>query len=83
MMTGMVMLLVGGILLPTSQQNLGIIFMTCFWVPYGAVWYVRRARGSPLPSKVPVAPVLSGPLPVAAVAAVAAPTADEDPAPAP
>jgi hypothetical protein len=82
MMTGIVMLLAGGILLPTSEKNLGIIFMSCFWVPYGAYWSIRRARGSPLPSKVPVAPVLSGPLPVAAVA-VAAPTADEDPAPAP
>jgi hypothetical protein len=69
-LTGMVMLLSGGILLPTSQQNLGIIFMTCFWVPYGAYLFVRRV--SP-PPKLPVAPVFTGPLPVAVVV-------DEDPA---
>ena len=70
MMTGMVLLMTGGILLPTSEKNLGIIFMTCFWVPYGAYWYLRRV--SP-PPKLPTAPVFMGPLPVAVVV-------DEDPA---
>jgi hypothetical protein len=75
MFTGMVMLLAGGILLPTTEKNLGIIFMSCFWVPYGAYWYIRRAAGPPLERKVPTAPVLEAPLPVAVVV-------DEDPAPA-
>lgn len=73
MLTGMVLLLSGGILLPTSEKNLGIIFMTCFWVPYGAYWYIRRVSGPRLPAKVPTAPVYDGPLPVAVVV-------DEDPA---
>ena len=75
MMTGMVLLLAGGILLPTSEKNLGIIFMTCFWVPYGAYCYIRRVSGPP-PSqvKLPTAPVLEAPLPIAVVV-------DEDPAP--
>ncbi len=72
MMTGMVLLLAGGILLPTSEKDLGIIFMTCFWVPYGAYWYLRRVSGPPNP-KLPTAPVFTGPLPVAVVV-------DEDPA---
>ena len=76
MFTGMVLLLTGGILLPTSEKNLGIIFMTCFWVPYGAYWYIRRASGPPPPPiKRPTAPVLEAPLPIAVVV-------DEDPAPA-
>jgi hypothetical protein len=76
MLTGMVLLLTGGILLPTPEKNLGIIFMTCFWVPYGAYWYIRRVSGPP-PShpKRPTAPVLEAPLPIAVVV-------DEDPAPA-
>ena len=73
MMTGMVLLLAGGILLPTPEKNLGIIFMTCFWVPYGAYWYIRRV--SPSQRKLPTAPVLEAPLPIAVVV-------DEDPAPA-
>ncbi len=76
MMTGMVLLLAGGILLPTSEKNLGIIFMTCFWVPYGAYWYIQRVSGPPpSPAKIPTAPVLEAPLPIAVVV-------DEDPAPA-
>lgn len=73
MLTGMVLLLTGGILLPTPEKNLGIIFMTCFWVPYGAYWYIRRV--SPSHPKLPTAPVLEAPLPIAVVV-------DEDPAPA-
>jgi hypothetical protein len=72
MLTAMVLLLTGGILLPTSEKTLGIIFMTCFWVPYGAYWYIRRVGGPPAP-KLPTAPVFMGPLPVAVVV-------DEDPA---
>jgi hypothetical protein len=72
MMTGIVLLLAGGILLPTSEKDLGILFMTCFWVPYGAYWYIRRVSGPP-PPKLPTAPVFTGPLPVAVVV-------DEDPA---
>ena len=74
MLTGMVLLFAGAILLPTSQQNLGIIFMSGFWVPYGLYWYIRRVSGPPHP-KLPTAPVFTGPLPVAVVV-------DEDPAPA-
>ncbi len=75
MLTGMVLLLAGGILLPTEEKNLGIIFMTCFWVPYGAYWYIRRVSGPRPDPKLPSAPVFTGPLPVAVVV-------DEDPAPA-
>jgi hypothetical protein len=74
-MTGMALLLAGGILLPTPEKNLGIIFMTCFWVPYGAYWYIRRVSGPPSQRKLPTAPVLEAPLPIAVVV-------DEDPAPA-
>lgn len=76
MMTGMVMLLAGGILLPTSERTLGIFFMTCFWMPYGLYWSMRQITTRPAPAltKLPVAPVYTGPLPVAVVV-------EEDPAP--
>jgi hypothetical protein len=73
MFTGMALLLGGAILLPTSEKNLGIIFMTCFWAPYGLYWYTSRVCGRQPPlQKLPTAPVYTGPLPVAVVV-------DEDP----
>ena len=74
MTIGAILLLSGAIILPTSEKTIGIIFMTCCWVPYGLYWSVTRGRSlRSLSVKQPTAPVFTGPLPVAVVV-------DEDPA---
>ena len=68
MLVGAVLLFAGATLLPTTQKDLGIIFMTCFWAPYGLYWYTSRVCGRRPPLKpYPTAPVFTGPLPVATV----------------
>ena len=73
-----VTMLFSGLLLLSSQMNLGIILVSTFWAPYGGYKYVQRVwgpRAPPSKSQLPTAPVYEGPLPVAVVV-------DEDPAPA-
>ena len=76
LLTSMTLLFAGGILLSGSSFNLGIIFISFFWVPYGAYRYSRRVCGWPRPVRrpkpLPTAPVYEGPLPIAVVV-------DEDP----
>lgn len=72
-LTSACLLFSGAILLP-AEKNTGILFMTLFWVPYGAYKYLQRVSGGrPAPPKViPTAPVYTGPLPVSV-------EVDEDP----
>lgn len=70
-------MLFSGLLLLSSDVNLGIILVSTFWVPFGGYKYAQRVWG-PRPARpkaIPTAPVYEGPLPVAVVV-------DEDPAPA-
>lgn len=74
LLTSMTLLFAGGILLSGSSFNLGIIFISFFWVPYGAYRYTlrvcghrRRPRSTPRPKTIPTAPVYEGPLPIAVV----------------
>jgi hypothetical protein len=77
LLTSMTLLFAGGILLSGSSFNLGIIFISFFWVPYGAYRYTLRVCGHhrrprSRPKAIPTAPVYEGPLPIAVVV-------DEDP----
>lgn len=76
LLTSGTLLFAGMILLPTAFTNLGIIFLSFFWVPYGLYRYSRRVCGWRRPDRrpkpLPTAPVYEGPLPIAVVV-------DEDP----
>ena len=72
LLTSMTLLFAGGILLSGSSFNLGIIFISFFWVPYGAYRYTLRVCGHRprprlRPKAIPTAPVYEGPLPIAVV----------------
>jgi hypothetical protein len=72
LLTSMTLLFAGGILLTGTSFNLGIIFISFFWVPYGAYRYTlrvcgHRPRPRSRPKTIPTAPVYEGPLPIAVV----------------
>jgi hypothetical protein len=71
-------LLFSGLLLLPTQQNLGIIFVSTFWAPYGGYAYCRRIWMRRPPS-LPIAPVYEGPLPVSVVVAEEDPIAIREP----
>ena len=79
LLTSATLLFAGLLLLSGQSTDLGIIFITIFWVPYGAYRYTQRvcghrgrARPPARPKTIPTAPVYEGPLPIAVVV-------DEDP----